>query len=71
MKINLFCSKQITFKLKASDNHFVDRSKIKIPKISPLCNLKGAKIAKKFGKIFSASALEGTVCAKHYKNYTK
>ena len=32
--------------LKASNNHFDDISKIKIPKIRAFCNLKGAKIAK-------------------------
>ena len=57
--------------LKASNNHFGDRSKIIIPKIIPFCNLKSAKIAKKCGKLFSASILEGTTCTKHYKNYTK
>ena len=57
--------------LKASNNHFGDRSKIIIPKIIPFCNLKSAKIAKKCWKIFSASVLEGTVCAKYYKDYTK
>ena len=57
--------------LKAFNNHFGDRSKIKIPKIIPFCNLKSAKIAKKCEKLFSASILEGTTCAKHYKNYIK
>ena len=57
--------------LKAFNNNFGDRSKIKIPKIIPFCNLKSAKIAKKCGKLFSASILEGTTCTKHYKNYTK
>ena len=57
--------------LKASNNHFVNISKIKIPKIRPFCNLKSAKIAKKSGKIFSASILEDWTCEKHYKNYTK
>ena len=57
--------------LKASNNNFGNISKIKIPKIIPFCNLKSAKIAKKFGKLFSASILEGTTCAKHYKNYFK
>ena len=33
--------------LKASNNHFGDISKIKIPKIRAFCNLKSAKIAKK------------------------
>ena len=49
--------------LKASNNHFDDISKIKIPKIRAFCNLKGANIAKKLGKIFSASFLE-------HKTYT-
>ena len=35
---------------KASNNHFGDRSKIKIPKIIPFFNLKSAKIAKKCRK---------------------
>ena len=42
--------------LKAFNNHFGDRSKIKIPKIRPFCNLKSAKIAKKMWKnIFSVN----------------
>ena len=57
--------------LKASNNHFGNRSKIKIPKIRPFCNLKSTKIAKKWGKIFSAPILEDTTCTKHFKNYTK
>ena len=57
--------------LKASNNHFGDRSKIKLPKIREFCNLKSAKIAKKLGKIFSAPILEHTTCIKHFKNYTK
>ena len=57
--------------LNASNNHFGDRSKIKKPKIISFCNLKSAKIAKKSGKLFSASILEGMTCAKHYKNYIK
>ena len=57
--------------LKVFKNIFDDRFKIKIPKIRPFFNLKSAKIAKKCEKIFSASILEGTTCAKHYKNYTK
>ena len=57
--------------LKASNNHFGDRSKIKIPKIRPFFNLKSAKIAKKCEKIFSASILEATTYTKHNKNYTK
>ena len=56
---------------KASNNNFGNISKIKIPKIIPFCNLKSAKIAKKSGKIYSASNLEDTTCAKHYKKYTK
>ena len=36
--------------LKASNNHFGDRSKIKIPKIRPFLNLKSAQNAKKCGK---------------------
>ena len=52
--------------LKASNNHFGDISKIKIPKIRAFCNLKSAKIAKKGGKIFSASFLEHTTCTKHF-----
>ena len=36
--------------LKASNNHFGGRSKIKIPKIRPFVNLKSAKIAKKCKK---------------------
>ena len=43
--------------LKASNNHFGARSKIKIPKIRSFCNLKRAKIAKKYGKIFLAPIL--------------
>ena len=50
---------------KASNNHFIDRFKIKIQKIRPFYNLKTAKIAKKFGKIFSASILKDTTCTKH------
>ena len=50
--------------LKAFNNHFGDRSKIKIPKIIPFCNLKSAKIAKICEKIFSASIFEDTKCAK-------
>ena len=57
--------------LKASNNHFGDKSKIKIPKIKPFFNSKSAKIAKKCGKIFLASIFEDTTCAEHYKNYTK
>ena len=57
--------------LKASNNHFGDRSKIKIPKTRPFYSLMSAKIAKKCGKLFSASILEGTTCAYHYKNYIK
>ena len=57
--------------LKASNNHFGDISKIKIPKIRAFCNLKSAKIAKKCGKIFSASILEDTTCTKHFKNCFK
>ena len=38
--------------LKASNNHFDDKSKIKLLKIRYFCNLKSAKIAKKCGKIF-------------------
>ena len=56
---------------KAFNNNFGNIYKIKSPKIIPFCNLKCAKIAKKCGKLFSASILEGTTCAKHYKNYTK
>ena len=36
--------------LKASNNHFDDKSKIKLLKIRYFCNLKSAKIAKKCGK---------------------
>ena len=36
--------------LKASNNHFGGRSKIKIPKIRPFVNLKSSKIAKKCKK---------------------
>ena len=46
--------------LKASNNHFGDKSKIKLPKIREFCKLKSAKIAKKWGKIFSAPILEHT-----------
>ena len=56
---------------KASNNNFGNISKKKIPKIISFCNLKSAKIAEKCGKIFSASILEGTTCAYHYKNYIK
>ena len=38
--------------LKPSNNHFGARSEIKIPKIRSFCNLKRAKIAKKYGKLF-------------------
>ena len=37
---------------KASNNHFIDRSKIKIPKIRPFYNLKSAKITKNVKKYF-------------------
>ena len=57
--------------LKASKNHFGYISKVEIPKIKAFCNLKSAKIAKKLGKIFSASFLEHTTCTKQFKNYTK
>ena len=57
--------------LKASNNYFDDRSKIKLLKISYFCNLKITKIAEKCWKIFSESVLESMVCAKDYKNYTK
>ena len=43
--------------VKASNNHFGARSKIKIPKIRSFCNLKRGKIAKKYGKIFLAPIL--------------
>ena len=56
---------------KASNNNFGNISKIKIQKKIPFCNLKSAKIAKKCGKLFSASILEGTTRVNHYKNYTK
>ena len=56
---------------KASNNNFGNISEIKIPKIIPFFNLKSAKIAKKCGKLFSASILEVTTWAKHYENYTK
>ena len=56
--------------LKASNNHFDDKSKIKLLKIRYFCNLKCAKIAKNVEKN-SASVLEGMACAKHFKNYTK
>ena len=71
MKIKLFCSKEITCMLKASNNHFDDKSKIKPLKIRHFRNSKSAKIAKKIWKKKTASVLEGTACAKHYKNYTK
>ena len=38
--------------LKASNNHFDNISKIKIPKIIPFCNSKSAKIAKKVENYF-------------------
>ena len=39
--------------LKASNNHFGDRSKIKIPKVRPFCTLKSEKkIAKNVKKKF-------------------
>ena len=56
---------------KATNNHFSGRFKLKNAKIRAFCNLKSAKIAKKCGKIFSASILEDTTCTKHFKNYTK
>ena len=55
--------------LKASNSHFGDKSKIKIPKIRPFFNLKSAKIAKKCGKIFSASILEGVAFLKKQIKY--
>ena len=51
--------------LKAFNNLFGARSRIKIPKIRPFFNLKCAKIAKKNRKIFSASILEDMTCTKH------
>ena len=54
--------------LKASNNHFIDWSRIKIPKIRPFYNLKSAKISKKCEKILSASILEDTACTKLKKN---
>ena len=66
-----FCLKYITCMFKAYNNNFGNISKIKIPKIISFCNLKSAKIAKKCGKLFSASILEDTTCAKHYKSYIK
>ena len=53
--------------LKAFNNLFGARSKIKIPKIRPFWNLKSAKIARKCGKIFSALLLEDTIFTKHKK----
>ena len=38
--------------LNASNNHFGDISKIKIPKIRAFCNLRSAKIAKNEEKYF-------------------
>ena len=38
--------------LKASNNHFEDRSKIKLLKIMQFCNLKSAKNAKNMEKYF-------------------
>ena len=58
MKIFFFYSKQLKCMFKATNNHFIDRSKIKIPKIRPFCISKSEKIVKKYGKIFSASILE-------------
>ena len=58
MEINLFYSKQMKCMFKVSNNNFIDRSKIKIPKIRPFCISKSEKIVKKYGKIFSASILE-------------
>ena len=43
--------------LKAFNNHFGARSRIKIPKIRSFCNLRRAKIAKKYGKIILAHIL--------------
>ena len=57
--------------LKASNNHFSDKSKIKIPKIRPFFNLKSAKIAKKCGKIYSAWILMGVAFFKNKKIYAK
>ena len=37
---------------KASNNHFIHRSKIKIPKIRPFYNLKSTKITKNVEKYF-------------------
>ena len=50
MKIKLFCSKEITCMLKASNNHFDDKSKIKPLKIRHFRNSKSEKIAKKIWK---------------------
>ena len=44
--------------LKASNNHFGDRSKIKIPKIRPFCYLKSENIAKERGKYFQCKFLK-------------
>ena len=65
-----FCSKYITCMLKASNNHFGVRSKIKLLKIMHFFNLKSAKITKKCGKIFSELLLVDTIFTKH-KKYTK
>ena len=40
IKISLFYSKQIKCMFKANNNHFIGKSKIKIPKIRPFYNLK-------------------------------
>ena len=52
MKINLFYSIQIICMFKAINNHFIDRSKIEIPKNRPFYNLKSAKSLKKMEKYF-------------------
>ena len=71
MKINIFYSKQIKCMFKAFNNNFIDRFKIKMQKIRPFYNEKSAKIAKKCGKIFSASILVDMTCTKCIKIYTK
>ena len=56
--------------LKASNNHFSDRTKIKIPKIKPFCNLKSAKITKKCGKYFQRR-FWGSGILKNKKKYMR
>ena len=57
--------------LKASNNHFGGKSKIKIPKIRPFFNVKSTKIGKKCEKIYSAWILMEVAIFKYKKIYAK